>query len=145
METNNPGVRWSRDNPNAFMERNFMKVKEAAPDRAAVSLTIRPEVRNPYGFAHGAALYAMADNAAGIAAHTDGRSYVTQSGDMHFLDNQRDGTIQAEAAVIHRGRTTCLVRVEIVGDGGKRLATGTFVYFCVDRTANPFRLDDFPQ
>ena len=134
---------WSRDNPNAFMEHSFIKVTEAAPDRAVASLTVRPEVLNPYGVAHGGALYTMADNAAGIAAHGDGRSYVTQSSNLYFLSNQREGTIRAEANVIRRGRTTCLVGVEITGEDGKRLASGTFVYFCVDQTVKPLRTDEF--
>ena len=134
---------WKRDNPNAFMTHNFIEVTEQSRDRVVTSLTIRPETRNPYGVAHGSALYAMADNATGIAAHTDGRSYVTQSGNMYFLRNQTEGTLRAEATVIHRGRATCLVGVEITGDGGKTLASGTFVHFCVDRTVKPFHVREY--
>ena len=137
----NPYAHWKRDNQNAFMDYNFITVAEAGPNRAVTALTIRPETRNPYGVAHGGALYTMADNATGIAAHTDGRSYVTQSSNLYFLGNQADGTIRAEANVIQRGRTTCLVGVEITGNDGKRLAYGTFVYFCVDQTARPFPVD----
>lgn len=139
----NPYSHWKRDNPNAFMTHNFIEVTEQSPDRVVTSLTIRPQTRNPYGVAHGSALYAMADNATGIAAHTDGRSYVTQSGNMYFLRNQSEGTIRAEANVIHRGHTTCLVGVEITGDGGKTLASGTFVHFCVDQTVKPFRVREY--
>lgn len=74
----------------------------------------------------------MADNATGYAAHTDGRSYVTQSSAMHFLRNQTDGVVRADARVRHRGRTTCLVDVDILGEGEKLLATGEFTYFCID-------------
>lgn len=139
----NPYSHWNRDNPNAFMEHSFIKVTEVALDRVVTSLTIRPEVRNPYGVAHGSALYTMADNATGIAAHTDGRSYVTQSSNMYFLNNQREGTLRAEARVVHRGRSTCLVEVEITGDSGKLLASGTFIHFCVDQTVRTFQLDNF--
>ena len=139
----NPYSHWSRDNPNAFMEHNFIKVTEVSLDRVVTSLTIRPEVRNPYGVAHGSALYTMADNATGIVAHTDGRSYVTQSSNMYFLNNRKEGTVRAEANVIHRGRTTCLVGVEITDEDGKRLASGTFIHFCVDQTVKPFQLDNF--
>ena len=139
----NPYAHWSRDNPNAFMDYNFIKVTEVSPDRVVTSLEIRPETRNPYGVAHGSALYAMADNATGIAAHTDGRSYVTQSSNMYFLSNRKEGVIRAEANVIRRGRTTCLVGVEITDGDGKRLASGTFVHFCVDQTVKPFHIGNF--
>ena len=129
---------WLRDHPNALMEHNFMEVAELTPDRAVTSLTIRPEVRNPYGVAHGGALYTLADNATGMVAHMDGRSYVTQSSNMYFLQNQTEGVIRAEATVKRRGRTTCLVEVDITGENGKLLASGTFVHFCVDQTVRPF-------
>ena len=40
--------------------------------------------------------------------------------------------MRADAKVRHRGRTTCLVSVDILGEGGKLLATGEFTYFCID-------------
>ncbi len=118
---------------NAFTDYNFIKLEAAEPDRAVYRLDIRPESRNPYGMVHGGALYTMADDAAGTAAHGDGRHYVTQHGDLHFLDNRAHGTIRAAGQVRHRGRSTVLVDVEITDESGALLATGTFSYFCVDR------------
>ena len=74
----------------------------------------------------------MADNATGAAAHTDGRNYVTQTSALHFLRNQPEGEIQADARVRHRGRSTCLVTVDILGEDETLLATGEFTFFCVD-------------
>jgi len=118
---------------NAFTDYNFIKLEAAEPDRAVYRLDIRPESRNPYGMVHGGALYTMADDSAGTAAHGDGRHYVTQHGDLHFLDNRAHGTIRAAGQVRHRGRSTVLVDVEITDENGALLATGTFSYFCVDR------------
>ena len=117
---------------NPFVRHNHIEVKEIERDRAVLQLAIRPESRNVYGFVHGGAIYAMADNAAGCATSTDGRSYVTQESDMHFLSNQAEGTVTAEARVRHRGRTTVLVEVSVTGEEEKLLATGTFTFFCVD-------------
>jgi len=80
---------------------------------------------------HGGALYTLADNAAGIAAHSDGRSYVTQSGSLHFLSNRPHGLIRAEGRVRRRGRSTVLAEVDITAEDGTLLATGQFSYFCV--------------
>lgn len=118
---------------NAFTDYNFIRLESAETDRAAYRLDIRPESRNPYGMVHGGALYTLADDAAGTAAHGDGRHYVTQHGDLHFLDNRARGTVRAEGRVRHRGRSTVLVDVEITDGAGALLATGTFTYFCVDR------------
>lgn len=77
----------------------------------------------------------MADNASGFAAHSDGRSYVTQSGSLHFIRNRSEGEIRAEARVRHRGRATCLVSVDICDEQGILLATGEFAFFCIGEAA----------
>ena len=118
---------------NAFMLHNHIELESVGPDRAAFRLTIRPESKNPYGMVHGGAIYTLADNATGAAAHTDGRYYVTQTSSLHFLRNQSEGTVRAEARVRHRGRSTCLVEVDITGTDEVLLATGEFTFFCVDK------------
>lgn len=118
---------------NAFTDHNFIRMESAEADCAVYRLDIRPESRNPFGMVHGGALYTLADDAAGGAAHSDGRHYVTQHGDLHFLDNRAHGTIRAAGRVRHRGRSTVLVDVEITDESGSLLATGAFSYFCVDR------------
>lgn len=120
-----------RENP--FAHYNHMEIESVEPDHTVFRLDIRPESKNPYGQVHGGALYTLSDNATGFAAHTDGRSYVTQTSAMHFLRNQSEGTVRAEAYVRHRGKSTCLVDVDITGEGGKLIATGEFTFFCIDK------------
>ena len=111
-------------------KNSFRQVAQDA--HAIVRLNICPESKNSFGMVHGGAIYAMADNATGFAAHTDGRNYVTQTSSLHFLRNQPEGEIQADARVRHRGRSTCLVAVDILGEDETLLATGEFTFFCVD-------------
>lgn len=118
---------------NAFTIYNHMELVSVSPDRARYQLTIHSDSKNPYGIVHGGAIYALADNAAGVAVHSDGRSYVTQTGTLHFLSNQTRGTIYADATVRHRGRHTVLAVVDILGDSGKLLATGEFTFFRIER------------
>ena len=117
---------------NAFTAHNFIRLESAEPDCVAYCLEIRPESRNPFGMVHGGALYTLADNAAGVAVHTDGRAYVTQAGSLHFLRNQPEGTVRAQGRVRYRGRATCLAEVDITGEDGTLLATGEFTFFRVD-------------
>ena len=50
------------------------------------------------------------------------------------LSNRRMGdTVWGEARVIHRGRSTSLIHVDIRDAEGVILATGDFSYFCVDQ------------
>lgn len=117
---------------NAYAQYNHMELESVRPDGAVFRLEIRPESRNPFGMVHGGALYTLADNAAGVAAHTDGRAYVTQTSSLHFLRSQAAGTVRAEGRVRHRGKSTCLAEVDITGEDGVLLATGEFTFFCVD-------------
>ena len=117
---------------NAFMFHNYIEMESAERDKAVFKLVIRPESKNPYGIVHGGAIYTMADNAAGAVAHSDGRYYVTQTSSLHFLRNQAEGVVRAEARIRHRGKSTCLVDVDITGEGNILLATGQVTYFCVD-------------
>ena len=116
-----------------FSRYNGFELEIMEQDRVVYRLDIGRNSLNPYGMVHGGALYTMADDAAGTAAHTDGRSYVTQSGTLHFLDNRAHGVIRATGTVRHRGGSTVLAVVDITGEDGTLLATGEFSYFCVDR------------
>ena len=118
---------------NAFTAYNHFELETLEKDRAVYRLDIRSESKNPYGMVHGGALYTLADDAAGSAVHTDGRHYVTQHGDLHFLKNQDSGTIRAEGRVRRRGKATCLAQVDITNEAGELLATGQFSYFCIDQ------------
>lgn len=86
-----------QEQKNGFTVYNHIEMVLAERDHAVFRLNIRPESKNSYGMVHGGAIYAMADNATGFAAHTDGRSYVTQTSSLHFLRNQPEGEIQADA------------------------------------------------
>lgn len=119
---------------NAFTVYNHMEFEAAEIDRVVFRMEVRPEGTNGYGMVHGGALYALADNAAGCAVHTDGRNYVTQSGTLNFLANQDHGVIRAEGRVRRRGRRTALAAVDLTGEGGKLLATGEFLYYCVSES-----------
>ena len=120
------------DQKNAFMLHcHISPVDVSQPDFARFRMEGRPDLLNPLGVIHGGALYTLADNATGYAAHSDGRRYVTQTSSFHFLHNQGGGIIYADGRVIHRGHTTCLVSVEITSAEGTLLATGEFTYFCI--------------
>lgn len=126
-------IKENRIHMNRFMTYNFIELSVLELDRAECRLTLRPESTNPYGMLHGGALYTMADCVAGSAAHSDGRTYVTQNSSMNFLANIKEGTAVASATVVHRGRTTCLVNVNITSEAtGRLLTTGCFTFFCTN-------------
>lgn len=116
------------------MSYNHVTLKEWSKDRGVVQLNVNEDNLNQHGITHGGVLFTMADCAAGIAALTDGRPYVTISSSFNFLRSSKVGeNIEAVGTVRRRGRSTCYAEVEITSvTTGKLLATGTFTYFCVD-------------
>ena len=126
---------------NTFMHYNHIELESLELDRAVFKLEIRQESRNNYGMVHGGAIYTLADNATGYAAHADGRFWVTETSSLHFLRNQSEGVVRAFATVRHRGKSTCLVAVDILGEGDKLIATGEFTFFCVDKAIMDQKLE----
>lgn len=120
---------------NTFSRHNFNELESVEPDHAVYRLEIQKESLNTYGMVHGGGLYTLADNAAGTAAHSDGGHYVTEAGNLNFLDNRPSGVIRAEAKVIRRGRSTVFVSVDITSEDGTLLATGSFVFHRIGRTS----------
>ncbi|MBQ9686234.1 MAG: PaaI family thioesterase [Oscillospiraceae bacterium] len=116
---------------NSFITWIGVELAELEKDRVVLRLDSAEVHKNPYGILHGGVFYTMADTAAGTAARTDGRDYVTQSSSVNYLRSQSEGTILAEAWVRYRGRSTCVTEVNITGDDGKLLATGLMTFFCL--------------
>ena len=115
---------------NAFASYNGIRTCQTGDGTAEASLEIGPHSLNHYGVLHGGAFYTLADCAAGAACRTDGRKYVTLHGSMDFIRSAKVGHVTARAAVKHRGRTTCLVSVEISGPDGTVYASGHYTFFC---------------
>ena len=94
-------------------------------------MEIGPNSLNPTGQLHGGAIYTLADCAGGALCRTDGRRYVTLDGTVHFIRSTNHGTITATASMVHRGRTTALVDIQITDQDGTLLARGDFTFFCL--------------
>ncbi len=121
-----------KERKNPFTNYNHISTVEVGMDYAVTELDIHPESLNPLGMVHGGCLYTLADNACGTAIHTDGRHYVTQSGNLHFVANQGQGVVQAKAVVRHRGKSTGVLSVEITNEENRLLATGEYAFYCLD-------------
>ncbi len=100
---------------------------EVGPDRVRATLTVRPDLHQPYGILHGGVLCSVVESAASMGAGTwfAGRGGVVGvSNHTNFLRASRSGTLTIEATPIHRGRTQQLWLVEVTNDEGKAVARG---------------------
>ena len=117
---------------NPFMQYNHINIDSVTLDSASMSLDIRKDSTNIYGYVHGGAFFTMADCCAGLTARSDGRQYVTQSASVNFIHNVKSGHLTAHGKTISRGRRICVVSVEITNEAGTLLFTSTFSMYCVD-------------
>lgn len=114
---------------NRFMAHNFMTLTQMREDHAVVELTLRQESYNLFGGVHGGVLFTMADCAAGSAARSRGMRYVTLNNSFEFFRGSKSDHLQAIASVRHRGRTICVVSVDVKDGEDRLIAGGTFTMF----------------
>ena len=116
---------------NPFPKYCHMELSVLQRDYAEIYVDLVPELMNYAGTVHGGLLFTMADFCAATTARTDGRKYVTLSAESHYMKNVRDGRITAKSRVIHRGRTSVLVDVNVFSEEEVLLFTARVTLFCV--------------
>lgn len=116
---------------NAFIEYNHIHILDLKKDYAEYYLDIVPESRNYIGTVHGGIYFAMADCCAGSTARTDGRKYVTQNAQVNYIRAAKAGRIFARSSVVHRGRSGCLMDINIFDEGNSLLFSARFYFYCL--------------
>ena len=122
------------DKIDRFFQSQHYKVIYRDETTTRIEMPIHPEHKNSRGFIHGGAIAALADETAGNCVHGDGRTYVTQSLDCKFISNVTEGTLYAEAKLIHRGRRTAVAEYRITSDDGTLGPAGHVIFFCIADT-----------
>ena len=122
------------DKVDRFFNSQHYEIISREEKNVRVDMPIHPEHKNSRGFLHGGAILGLADETAGNCVHGDGRTYVTQSLDCKFISNVTEGTLHAEAHLLHRGRRTAVSEFRITSDDGTLIATGQGIFFCIADT-----------
>ncbi|MGE3955843.1 MAG: PaaI family thioesterase [Vicinamibacterales bacterium] len=105
----------------------------AGDGKLEMSVTLRPELNQHYGFAHGGVISYLADNALTFAgAMALGRPVVTAEFKINFVRPGAGDLLLARASVVSSGRTQAVTRCDIfaVKAGDEKLcatALGTIV------------------
>lgn len=100
---------------------------EGGPDAVVLRGAWAPERCTAAGVLHGGYLMTLADAAAATLAFVnlpDGATTATIEAKTNFLAAVRGGTVTARAELVHRGRTTMVLQVDVRDDTG-RLVTRT--------------------
>ena len=113
-----------------------MRVIEVSKERAIVELPVHRGLTTPSGHVHAGSMVSLADTAATFAAMAVSERAVALE-DMpvavsissQIVGNVQEGTLRAESAVAHPGRTLVAVTTRITADGGKLLALVNSTHF----------------
>jgi len=84
-----------------------MTIEEIGPGRSVVSMTVRDDMTNGWGMAHGGLVASLADTAFAYACNSHGEVTVAAGFDIDFLEPGRVGERLVAAATerVRRGRS----------------------------------------
>ena len=100
------------------------RLEEVAPGQAKVSMVCRPDMLNILGMVHGAALFALIDEAFQAACNAYGRVAVALNLSITFHAAPQVGeTLTATAREVHAGRRTATYAIEVTAPDNRLLAT----------------------
>lgn len=103
-----------------------LEVLEVTDELVRAQVTVRDELRQPFGVVHGGVLASIAETLASLGTMTvvfdEGNAAMGSSNSTSFLRPIADGTIHARALRRHRGRTTWVWDVELSDDAGRLCA-----------------------
>jgi uncharacterized protein (TIGR00369 family) len=111
-----------------------MRIAAVRKGWARLTVAYQPQMTNANGVAHGAVAFALADSAVGTAVAgllVPGERISTIEMKINFLRPFREGTITAEARIVHKGSQTAVGEVEVIDAGGQPVAKalGTYALF----------------
>lgn len=115
----------------AFSQWLGIKVLAVRPGFAELEMTVRAEMCNGFGIAHGGISYSLADSALAFAANGHGRHALSiETSISHHSPIQAGTRIFAKAEAIKEGRSVGVYQVFITNESAKTLASfkGTVLF-----------------
>ena len=103
-----------------------IKIEEARPDYARISMVVRADMLNSHGIAHGGMIFALADTAFAYVCNGANHASVAAQASIIFLDKVREGeTLIAEATEVAREGRAGVTRVAVRAGDGRKVAEFT--------------------
>ncbi|UXR70072.1 MULTISPECIES: PaaI family thioesterase [unclassified Staphylococcus] len=103
-----------------------MKVLEQRDGFLKMSMPVKDQVKQPFGYLHGGATMALGETACsmGSANLVDTTKEIPVGLEMHtnHIKSATDGYIYAEATILHQGRSTHVWDIRITDDEGRLIS-----------------------
>ena len=112
--------------PGGFDALYGLEVLEVHDDLVLAQVTVRDDLRQPFGLVHGGVFASISETLASLGTAVvvlpEGHAAMGLANNTSFLRPILEGTIHARAIRRHRGRTTWIWDVEISDDEGRLCA-----------------------
>ncbi|WP_026694638.1 hotdog fold thioesterase [Peribacillus kribbensis] len=106
-----------------LMESLGISILEQSPGYVKASMPVDERTRQPFGLLHGGASVALAETAASLGGYElvdkETEAVVGLEINANHIRGKREGTVYAEASVLHRGRTTMVWEIKITDEQAK--------------------------
>ncbi len=99
--------------------------------KATVKLTVRDDLRQPYGLLHGGATASLIDTATAmaiVATLPEDEKATTIDLNVQYLRPVTDGQIHCTAKIVRAGKRIIFLSAEVVDDDGRIIATALSTY-----------------
>jgi 1,4-dihydroxy-2-naphthoyl-CoA hydrolase len=115
----------SNDAPGGFDRLLGFELMEVSATAASARVSVRDELKQPYGLLHGGVFASIAESLASWATALgagEGRLAVGLANSTSFLRPITEGTVHASAVRLHAGRTTWVWDVQFRDDADRLCA-----------------------
>lgn len=108
-----------------FCRNSGIRLSAISEEASEASVEIGPHLMNASGTVQGGAIFALCDLAFAGVANSGGERTVAQNAAISYLRPGTGRMLRAAGKLIHRGRRTAVVAVEVRNDSGKLVAAAT--------------------
>ncbi len=107
-----------------------IEVEEVREGYARCSITVRPDFLNAVERAHGAVVYAVADQALAVAANSTGVMALALNVSMNYISAATDGErVFSEAEPANLGKKVSVWSITVRGSEDRLIAAGTGIAY----------------
>ncbi len=111
---------WADDRASQAMG---MALKDIGPGQATATMTVRDDMANGHGIAHGGYLFALADTAFAFACNSYNTRVVAQHNSITYLTPGHVGeTLTARCTEAHKAGRSGVYDVTVTGEDGRTIA-----------------------
>ena len=110
-------------------------VESLASGEAMVTMPCLQHVHNVFGYAHGGAIFSIADTAIGLAhlaAIEEGQTATTVESRISYMRPALSGLLRATARTVKQGRTLSFYECDITDDVGRLIARASATMMTLD-------------